>query len=280
MNMTIKVLSEIPYLAIYHSFQAAFEDYPLPLEFAPPATLQRWQTAGVNFDFSYGVFEEGQLVAFVLHAPLNKILFNFATGVIPSHRGRHFIHQIYERLEKDHLGFETLSLEVLKGNLRAQNLYQSLGFTIKRELICLKGQLQLPEVDKNELTYHIRPLRYHEEQDSIRPYEPAFEGRREILLKTSQFYEVHELRSSSKLVAYAIFRPETLEIKEMGVRAPQWENLDRLFWEMKLNHENLSVTKIDQEQSELITYFGQRNLTSFAPQIEMSRPYSFLQVPR
>jgi GNAT superfamily N-acetyltransferase len=278
--MTIKVLSEIPHLAIYQAFKAAFKDYPLALELGQTATLHRWQAAGVDFDLSYGAFDEDDLVAFVLHIPLNKLLFNLATGVIPSHRGRHLIQLIYQKIEQDRLGFETLSLEVLKNNLPALTLYKRLGFTIKRELLCLQGQLLLPGSTRSGAKYTIRSLYYSDEQERIRLYIPAFEGRRETLLKCSHFFEVHELRSSSKLVAYAIFRPETLEIKEIGAETPVLENLEQLFWEMKLNQQNVSLISIDQDRPDLISYFRERNLTSFAPQLEMSRPYFFLQVPR
>jgi hypothetical protein len=268
--MEIKTLSSILKDEVFEAFKLAFDNYVIPVEIKKETTLSRWETAGVKFKLSYGVFDDSKLVAFVLHTKCGDTLFNFATGVIPSHRGKHLVENIYAVVEKDVKDFKTFSLEVICENTRAFNLYKKLGFTISRELISLKGKFGL-NVEKNKsLEYRVIPLRYTEDMRRIQLAHPSLENAPITLSERASLHEVHELREKGELLAYAIFTPETLSIREMGATF-SYEILDQLLLNMKLNSEEIRIMNIDANSSELLLYLEQRGLTRFVAQYEMTK---------
>jgi GNAT superfamily N-acetyltransferase len=268
--MKIKSLSSVTSHEIFSAFHEAFKNYIIPLVIEKDSTLQRWNQAGVNYNFSYGVTDNTELVAFILHAAYGETLFNFATGVVPSHRGQHLIEKIYEQVQVDIKGFKTYSLDVICENEKALRLYQKIGFHIIRTHQSLRGQIHIDSLLDSTLTYDILPLNYSQEMKDLRLARPGFENSPDALLLNAYLHEVHELRKDGELRAYAVFTPSTLSLREIGAKG-DLKILDQLFLNMKLNGEALKIMNIDLECQDLVIYFKNRNLLVFVNQYEMEK---------
>lgn len=270
--MEIRTLTKTSLETIYLSFTEAFENYVIPMTFNKDITLKRWEISSIDFDLSYGAFDQGKLVAFVLHIPGEAELYNLLIGVIPSHRGKHLIEKIYEQIEKE-LPYKKSTLEVIRENRKAIKLYEKLGFKIKRELLSFKGALQIPE-EEFPGDYVIGPLNYSFEMDRLKLSSPAFENSQVCLSRNPEFHECHYLIKDGQIQAYIIFTPLLNSIREMGALTPVEKHLDPLLIKMKLNAEELRIMNIDARSKELLDYLQKRGLELFVTQQEMTKSRS------
>ena len=266
----IKNLLQTSRAKIYEAFTQAFQNYVVPIEFQEETTYERWKEAGVDFALSFGAFDKDKLVAFILQVPVKNNLHNFGTGVIPSHRGQHLIEKIYEHIISECLTCDSFSLEVIKENTKALNLYKKLGFEIKRELICLKGILSLPQEEHYEKVYEIHSLSEREAIEDLMLSFPATENSLPVLRKHPERHELHLLKKDDQILAYAYYTPTTLLLSDLGALGPYDKNLDQLLHLMKLQNEKLRVMNMDST-SPLITYFEKRGLSRFVTQYEMGK---------
>lgn len=269
--MEIKTLSGTTKEEIFEAFKKAFENYVIPLDFDEESTYRRWDVSEVNYDLSYGVYESSQLVAFILHTTYGINLFNFATGVIPSHRGKHLIEQISNEVSRNVKGFKIYSLEVIKENLKAIQLYKKLGFLIEREMISMKGKLIIGELLDKNFDYQIKTVSYNDEQMTIQMSRPSMENSSACLMNNPTLHELHELRDNGELLAYAIYTPMTMSLREMG--AIDIKFLDQLFLQMKINEQNLRIMNIDSSSQTLLHYFEERGINRFVTQYAMSKAF-------
>lgn len=256
--MEIKKLQFTNLEKIFEAFREAFLNYFVPFNGSFEDTRKRWERAGVNLNFSYGAFDGDQLVAFILNAELNSTLYNFAMGVVPSHRGLHLIEKIFQELPKQH---DRYVLEVITENVKAINLYTKLGYQKVRALDSFQGVLNLPS-QKMNASYDVTD--YSDIDGTLRWFYPSCESR--IQFKVKHLCETHTLKVDGRIVAYAHFIPETLSIKEVGALEEKF--LDHLFSEMKLNGEKLRLMNIETS-SRFIGYLEARGMQKFIGQFEM-----------
>src|SRR3954465_14308675 len=98
--MDIRPLSSIPFHEIYIAFTEAFSDYIIPFHPAERALNDKQKACRVNYDMSFGMFDGGRLVAFIIFGidTLNGKLtaYNAGTGVIPAHRGQRLVKKLYD----------------------------------------------------------------------------------------------------------------------------------------------------------------------------------------
>lgn len=125
------------------AFQNYFEKMPEEVGFYKNSFFR----ARVDLSCSYGVFSDGNLVAFViigldqfkgeLHA------FNLATGVIPSFRGQGLVDRIFAALlpELKNKGVRGCKLEVIKENKIAIRVYERIGFSIGNTICYYEGDI-------------------------------------------------------------------------------------------------------------------------------------------
>lgn len=256
--MEIKKLQFTKLESIFDAFREAFLNYFVPFTGSFEDTKKRWERAGVNLNFSYGAFDGDKLVAFILNAEIDSTLYNFAMGVIPSHRGLHLIEKIFHELPKNH---ERFVLEVITENEKAINLYTKLGYRKVRALDSFQGVLNLP-AEKMTASYDVTD--YSDIDGNLRWFYPSSESR--IQFKVKHLCETHTLKVDGRIKAYAHFIPETLSLKEVGALEDKF--LDRLLFEMKLNGEKLRLMNIETS-SRFIGYLEARGMQKFIGQFEM-----------
>lgn len=143
--MQIKSLANTSLEAIVNCLQASFKGYFVQL----PSSLKYWEdrfrTARVELNYSYGMFDSSQLVGFIIIGidDFNgkSTAFNTGTGVLPGYRGKGIVDRLYEFAipQFQEFGISSCRLEVITGNERAIKVYQRIGFNITRRLHCFKG---------------------------------------------------------------------------------------------------------------------------------------------
>lgn len=270
--MEIKSLDRTNREIIFEAFWEAFKNYVIPLDFNREVHLRRWETSGVDFSLSFGAFDQEKLIAFILHVPVGDEVFNFGTGVIPSHRGQGLIEKIYQKASPTLQKFSKVKLEVIKENHRALSLYKKMGFEIKRELLSFQGELNICCGTSGEYQYNVAPLKYSMEMENMRAFLPATESCKEVLIKASENHELHELRRGSTLVAYAIYTPFNASIKELGAIPPIERHFDQLLLYMKLGGQKIRIMNVEESARPVIQYLTSKGMNNFVTQFEMEMP--------
>lgn len=144
--MEIKSLSHSSLQEIVDCQLEAFSDYSEDFPSDLNYYTTRFRLARVDFAYSYGAFDSGKLVAFVLMGidnPNGKwVAFNLATGVIPAFRGQKLVDRIFEHALPllRQRGVEKCQLEVIPDNARAIRVYERIGFGRRRMLQSFQGE--------------------------------------------------------------------------------------------------------------------------------------------
>jgi len=145
--MIVKNLEDVSIPIILNAFLKAFEGYFVQFPTDQAYFEARWKLSKVRFDLSFGVFDDNELVGFVLHGIDFRAgrleAFNTGTGVIPDYRGQGLVHKMYDHflpILRAH-GINHLSLEVITDNEKAIHIYKQIGFDITKFYKCYKGQL-------------------------------------------------------------------------------------------------------------------------------------------
>lgn len=146
--MNIKPLSEIDFPELVNCFLKAFEGYFVKFPTDSNYFKNRWNIANVNYDLSYGMFEEGSLIGFIIHAIGERdgelTAYNTGTGVLADYRGRGIVNVLYQfaipQVKKE--GVSKCSLEVIQENRAAIRTYEKIGFEICKKYKCFRGTIR------------------------------------------------------------------------------------------------------------------------------------------
>ena len=254
---------------IYRVFEDAFTDYFVTFEKNPQLHINRWLFMGVDFELSYGVKSDGQLVAFLLHAPRNDVIMNLATGVRRDFQGKGLTSLLYKRIldEIPLKGFRKMQLEVITENVRAIKAYEKAGFTKVRKLLCWKGTASefAPSIGEHKIKY---PALTHE-HFQLSPFPFAFEMDATAVARQAETLELHELREKDQLLAYAVWNPWKMNLIQLG--GSDRNSLIGLLSKMKLSGETFGMVNVDEKNILLNGIFRDHNLTNYISQNEMER---------
>jgi len=146
-DFCIKTLTEI--------FNKSFADYVVPLQVTEVSLGQKISAENVLPEYSIGLFnnDTGALEGFLLHAVDDKenpcLLYNSATGVIPTARGR-AIERCYNAIRPyyESKGIKSVILEAVTTNSRAIRAYEKCGFVSQRVLSTFKGQINSDQLNQ------------------------------------------------------------------------------------------------------------------------------------
>ena len=147
--MIIKHLGHIGFDKIMECFLLAFDDYFVKMPTDYNYYKLRWKAAKVNFELSYGMFDDDKLVGFIIHAIDKRdgdlTAFNTGTGVIPEYRGKKIVKSIYKYAIPDLAknGITKSVLEVIIENEKAIKAYKGVGFKVRKNFKCYSGELSI-----------------------------------------------------------------------------------------------------------------------------------------
>lgn len=132
--MVIRPLTADDFDTVHEAFNTAFSDYLVPLQLTREQLAEMLRRRGWVPEMSVGAFEDERMIAFTLNAVEDGRAYDTGTGVIPTHRRRGLARELMQRSFELLRDCTTYTLEVLEGNTRAVELYQSLGFRVSRGL--------------------------------------------------------------------------------------------------------------------------------------------------
>ena len=145
--MKIKSLASTPVEEVITCFLSAFDNYFVQLPNDVGYWKNRFVTARVDWELSFGMFDEEKLVGFIIngidHHNGKPTAYNTGTGILPEYRGNAIVDKLYAhaipRLKEK--GIEKCLLEVICVNEKAIKVYERIGFRITRTLKTFSGNL-------------------------------------------------------------------------------------------------------------------------------------------
>lgn len=275
--MEFKTLEGVSTDELLETFNHAFSDYLVPFKLNKEQLEAKLKSEGIRPDLSPGAFEDGKLVAFIIHGYAvvdgKKLAYNGGTGVIPEQRGQRLIGKLYEfiipRLKAENVS--SVILEVMTKNEPAKRSYTGTGFKIIRELNCYKGSVEKTDVDE---TAGIRPLdNYNWELfSSFWDFEPTWQNSARALEAIKDICVTIGAYEEEKLVGYLIYNPLSKRPQQFAVNKDhRYKGIGKKMFQYIANHystELLSVN-IDAQSEDTNHFFTCMGFTNLVQQYEM-----------
>lgn len=225
MYFKIKPLSDTPLSEITRCFNEAFSDYFVKINATESYLRTRWQVARVDYGLSFGAFDGGKMVGFVIHGIGKRegmrTAHNVATGIEPPHRGQGLLGKIYEvaiqALRAN--GIEQTTLEVISKNKKAIRAYEKVGFRLRPELLhCFQGVVSRGPAPPNGVSIRIVEKPNWERYASMPSYPLTWEMTPDALSVFPEEFEYRELWNGNEFGGYVIHAPKTGLIQQLNIR--------------------------------------------------------------
>lgn len=269
--MTIKNLSETSFDDLLDCFLLAFENYYVTMPSDKNYYQQRWKAAKVDFRFSYGMFDKGKLVGFIIHAVDERqgvlTVFNTGTGVIPAYRGRRIVHSIYQYALQDLYknGIQKSTLEVITENKRAIRAYESVGFKICKKYMCYAGDIKIDKPESFELKEI--PLKKVDWKKLPRQEFYSWDFQKETILEGN--YSFFQVLNNNKSESFFIINIQNNYLAQFGLLNDENIGWGRLFSAIKNITDKVKIINIDKRLKERIEYIKSIELKNTVNQYEM-----------
>lgn len=275
--MNIQTLATTDISTITACFNEAFENYFVPFHLSPELLSQRILGSGIDLSHSYGVFDEGELVAFMLIA-IEKwkgltSAYNGGTGVIPKYRGRRLVKQMYDVAipHFKQIGVQQLILEVICANDKAIKAYQSVGLKIERTLACYSGKVVQQQALAENISIRKVEVPNWEVYSTFKSYLPAWDHADVSIKRTIDRYTVLEMYENDNLLAYAMINPASGAIPQFAVADTHRKNRlgTALFSEMASIKNPIKLNNVDTGYPPVHEFLKHLGLTNTIDQYEM-----------
>jgi len=266
--VTFRALADGDFDAVVAAFNEAFSDYAVRFSMTAPQLREICIRRAVVFDLSIGAFDGDRLVGFTLNGFDNGTAYDSGTGVVPSHRrqglARRMMEQVMPRLRD--AGARRYVLEVIESNSRAIALYESLGFTTIRTLICWNY------ANRGSGAADIRPIA--DFPDEFRDVEPTWQNSTAAIRRAADPRIILGAFDGELLTGYAVVFPRTHDLAQLAVRRTHRRRgigsalLDRASAEAE---GTLRILNIDDADTGIEAFLRARGAEPFIRQREMAR---------
>jgi len=268
--MKIRNLKDTPFEEILICFFEAFSDYFVKLPTSPTYWEKRFEAARVNYEFSYGVFDDEKLVAYIIHGTdmHNDILtaFNTGTGVLPDYRGKKLVDQMYAfgLPQMKAIGIGKCMLEVIQENARAIKVYERIGFSKTRNLKCFTGKVKPTKPQSG-----VQPLSMELVSNMDNPNEHFYSWDNSIdaIQNSGDSYQAYSPVNGKGLpIGFFIIDPTTGYLAQLESST---ENFDYLINGIAQVSEQVKLNNVDERRQELIQNLTNAGFTNTIDQYEM-----------
>jgi len=267
--MIVRHLGHTDFNTIMVCFLSAFENYFVKMPTDYNYYKQRWKAAKVNFNLSYGMFDDDKLVGFIINAIDERqgehIAFNTGTGVIPEYRGRKIVKAIYEHAIPNlrNNGITKSVLEVIIENHKAIKAYEGVGFEICKTYKCFGGELLATEsqVRVEETPFHKVSWERMPNQDKYSwdfHYKCLKDG-------NSRYYNVY---SDNKVESFFAINPDGT-INQLEVLNAKKENWERLLSAVQSISNQVRIINVDDRLVVKLAALENAGLKNTVNQYEM-----------
>lgn len=231
----------------------------------------RWKAAKVDFNFSYGMFENKKLVGFIIHAIDKRdetlIAYNTGTGVIPKYRGKRIVKSLYEFILQDleQNGIEKCTLEVITKNEIAVRSYESVGFDISKKYKCFNGAIKidncnrfdLREIDLKKVDWESLPNQQHYSWDNQK--ESLVEGK----------YNFFQVLNNNEPESFFIIKPNNCYLAQFDLLNTKNNGWNRLFSAINQISSTIKINNVDERLKDKLDIINVIGLKNTVDQYEM-----------
>lgn len=269
--MTFKNLSNASFDEIVDCVLLSFENYYVKMPTEKSYYKKRWKAAKVDFNLSYGMFDKGKLVGFIIHGIDTRngfyTAFNTGTGVLPEYRGKRMVKSIYQYALPDLIknGIKKTALEVIVKNTKAIKAYESVGFKICKNYNCYAGAIQ----SKLEETPEIKEIAATEfNWDALQNQNSfSWDFQRESIIEGNHNY--YYVFNHKNLESYFIINPQNKYLLQFDVLRFENGAWERLFAAIKNITEEIKIINVDSQLKDKIDIINLMGLKSTVDQFEM-----------
>ncbi|NNK83731.1 MAG: GNAT family N-acetyltransferase [Flavobacteriaceae bacterium] len=270
--MQVKHLASIPFKEIIDCFNISFDGYFVKMPIDASFYKNRWKVAKVDYNLSFGMFDNSQLVGFIINAidfrNGKKIAFNTGTGVIPEYRGQKIVKAIYDYaipILKDNK-INSCSLEVITENTNAIKAYQRIGFDISKTYICFKNTFEEPFESDVNMTF-INPEDF-DWKFSTKEKLYSWDNQKEAVTRNAKL-SYYSFSKNKDIIGYAIVDKNSGYIAQIEALSDSIN--DYLLILKKLTSLNLKwrINNIDKRLTEKINAFESLDFQNSVDQFEM-----------
>ena len=228
----------------------------------------RFKGARVDLILSYGAFVGDHLVGFIIHGIDDykgyRTAFNTGTGVIPEYRGQGIVDQIYGHSIPllQQAGITQCALEVIQDNHRAIRVYERIGFSITRNFLCFKGQLQQPP---EELEVSKAPF---EEVQCLRTdhHFYSWDNVNAAVETAGYIYTTYRVTAGDRDIGFFTINPKNGYLAQYEAES---EDFPSLLAAVQSVHPAVRINNVDQERAETILFLLAAGLDNHIDQYEM-----------
>lgn len=272
--MNYRLLSGDDFKSLYSTFNVAFSSNHV--KFQPTEEEFSYRIANkfrVEYDISAGAFDGDEMLGFILHTSNIyqgiPTAYNGGTGVLPGFRNQKIAESLYAHLiPKIQAKFlARVLLEVVEVNEYAIKLYEKIGFSFKRRMLCFK---QAHKIDflKNELpteegTMADVNFMFNDFQPSFIDSENHLKGGAEKVLLC---------KVEGELAGFAVFQPHLGRMSQLAVsRRFRGMNVGKslVYNVQKHTEKKLTIMNIPEDQDNFHSFLMRCGFENEVSQFEM-----------
>ncbi|MFD2555490.1 GNAT family N-acetyltransferase [Sphingobacterium tabacisoli] len=267
---------DIPDLLL--AINGSFADYIVPFQLNSEQLDFKMTSEDIQMDYSVGVFEDGKLVAFIMHGlrPMGNDykVYNAGTGVLPDYRGRGLVGQMYAHIVPflQAQGVKKMVLEVIESNRSAIRAYEKEGFTINRKLLCFSGTLENVNENSIALLKTLSSLPWDALSD-FWDITPSWQSD----IRSMQLVPPSILGAfiADELVGYILFNTTKRRIYQLAVSPSQRHKgiAQQLTMavQQQIPAETIQVNNVDEASTDLELFLKKQGLQNDINQLEMTK---------
>lgn len=269
--MVVKHLGDTNFETIMDCFLLSFENYFVKMPTNHNFYKERWKAAGVRYDLSYGVFDDNQLVGFIINAIDKRqgylTAYNSGTGVIPEYRGKRIVKSIYEYAITDLIrnGITKCQLEVIAENEKAIKSYEGIGFKKCKHYKCFKGAIKT----KNSNDFVLNKVSYDDMNWEALPNQNLYswDNQKESLVKGD--FQYYQVLIEEKIQSYFIMNSENGYIAQFEVLEDNLLQWQTLLSTIRSVNQDVKINNIDNRLLSKLKSVEASGLENTVDQFEM-----------
>jgi ribosomal protein S18 acetylase RimI-like enzyme len=270
--MIVKNLAQTDFTELLDCFLTSFENYFVTMPTVPDYYQERWKNAKVDYRFSYGMFDNGKLVGFIINAIDNRnghiTAFNAGTGVLPEYRGQRIVQSIYDHAIPDlkYHGIDKCSLEVITENIKAVKAYQRIGFEINKNYKCFNGEIKL----NNKVTADLMEIPYNEIEWNGLPNQEYYSWENQSASIQQGKFNYFQVLNDGKPESFFIINQVNGYVPQFDILNNESKAWDRLFTGISLFSTSIKINNVDERLNNKINYIESIGLVNHISQYEMA----------
>ena len=269
--MIVKHLANFDFDALIDCFLLAFENYFVEMPQDKNYYKERWIAAKVDYKLSYGMFDDGKLVGFIIHAVDYKdgklTAYNTGTGVIPEYRGQKIIKSLYDYAIVDLKtnGIECCTLEVIIENEIALKTYLGIGFEVQKTFKIYRGSINIEDslvIELNEKPFENIDWSKLPNQEYY-----SWDNRKESIQNSN--YKYYEVSFEGEIESFFIINVENQYIPQFDLLKDESGAWQRLFCGISQLSKPIKINNVDDRLADKVEILNAVGLDNPADQYEM-----------